>query len=73
MTHCELLTIGHLCADWFLLRQLRIIGTNFGIFLLGTDEVIEILGLGCLKVVRKEGFRTFLSSSTTDGLVRKRR
>lgn len=43
--NCELLTIGQRCADWFVLRQFRVTGTNAGLILMSNGEVRSALGL----------------------------
>lgn len=43
--NCEPLTIGQQCADWFVLRQLRVVGTNAGVILMSNREVRSTLGI----------------------------
>jgi len=45
-TKCDTLSIGQRCADWFVLRQFRITGTNAGTVLLANAGVRRTLGLG---------------------------
>jgi hypothetical protein len=38
LANCVVLTVGQRCADWFVLRQFRVTGTNAGKFLMSDDE-----------------------------------
>jgi hypothetical protein len=39
LANCVVLTVGQRCADWFVLRQFRVTGTNAGKFLMSDNEV----------------------------------
>lgn len=36
---CHVLKLGQHCADWFILRQFRVTGTNYGIILMSKSRV----------------------------------
>lgn len=44
-TNCVSLTVGQRCADWFVLRQFRVTGTNAGLMLLSSDTARSALGI----------------------------
>jgi hypothetical protein len=44
---CRALTLGQRCADWFVLRQFRVTGTNASSILLKRNVSRSCLGLGC--------------------------
>jgi hypothetical protein len=44
LRNCVVLTIGQRCADWFVLRQFRVTGTNAGRFLMEDENVRTELG-----------------------------
>jgi transposase-like protein len=45
LEHCLLLTISQRCADWFILRQFRVTGTNASQVILADSIIREKLGL----------------------------
>lgn len=52
---CSVLTVGQRCADWFIMRQFRITGTNAGVILLNNEHVRRAAGIqGALPAERTQ-------------------
>ena len=45
LSKCIVLTVGQRCADWFVLRQFRVTGTNAGMILLAATDIRSSIGL----------------------------
>lgn len=52
---CHILTLGQRCADWFLMRQFRVTGTNAGQLLLWRADVRELLGVTYSSTLEERG------------------
>ena len=66
MKHCQILTIGQRCADWFVMRQFRVTGTLAGRFIM---SVLCGSFLGSLFVLREPRDPSCSANAQNRGLV----
>jgi YqaJ-like viral recombinase domain len=66
LRNCVVLTVGQRCADWFVLRQFRVTGTNAGRFLMEDENVRTELGYSPRHIATVGEGMESLARSTTE-------